>query len=419
MRLTQLKSQRTSLLVCIACFVTYVAICMNRTIYSSAMSEIISQGMLTKTNAGTINASFYLFYSATQFMGGYMADRFSPFKIIIVGLAGAIITSFVMAISKSFAVMLVAWTLNGISQFGSWPATLKILSTVPEKSHKRLFLYVISFGYCTGTILSYLCAALVLTGLGWRMLFHISAIILLASVSFFFFAYLQVKTELKQDEGIEIKNTLPQKEEKEKDNVRLMPVLVKSGLVILLMPALIRGMLDVGLKSWIPTMLMENYGVSSSFASMLTTILLIINLSGVFMVQSLYPRKIKNIVLLLTLAFLICLPMICLMIFMGKISVWFIIAFLTISTTMTYAGNQMFNVIIPTCFSKHQKTGTVAGILNAFACFGIFVANFLYGWLSEKFGWTVVIVFWISIAAIALIMSAMATPLWSKFTKKN
>jgi len=35
--------------------------------------------------------------------------------------------------------------------------------------------------------------------------------------------------------------------------------------------------LDAGVKSWVPTMIMENYGVSASFATVLTTILVVVN----------------------------------------------------------------------------------------------------------------------------------------------
>jgi hypothetical protein len=37
-----------------------------------------------------------------------------------------------------------------------------------------------------------------------------------------------------------------------------------SGLFLLLVPNFVRGALDIGLKSWVPTMIMENYSIQKA-----------------------------------------------------------------------------------------------------------------------------------------------------------
>lgn len=102
----------------------------------------------------------------------------------------------------------------------------------------------------------------------------------------------------------------------------------------------------------------------------------------------------------------------------GKIHVAFVVLFLTVVTTMMYAGHQFINVLIPSYFAKFNRAGSAAAFLNAIASFGIVVSNIGFGYLAEHFGWTVTIWSWVIIAAVAIVFSALASPLWKKFTKE-
>ena len=118
-----------------------------------------------------------------------------------------------------------------------------------------------------------------------------------------------------------------------------------SGILLLLVPNLIRGMLDVGLKSWVPTMIMENYGVSSSFAGAITTVLLVVNLLAIFLVAWMYPRRCRNAAVAVGIYFAVSVPLIAVLFWIGQIplavSLLFAYKCFSVKNTCFFMGNSI------------------------------------------------------------------------------
>ena len=317
----KLKDEKTSRLAFFACFMAYAIINMTKNTYSAAIVAIVNEGLFSKSGVGVINAAFYLCYGLTQFFGGYLADRFSPFKMILICLVGSLLTNVAMAMSRSFPVMLIVWSLNGIAQFGVWPSIAKILSSVLLPEHRKKAMIYIAFCYPAGTIFSYLTAMMVLKSWSWPLLFWTSGIGLLLVTLFFLWATRHIE---KNSTPAEIK--LPERDKSKKTSAKaplpIKKLLFASGVFFLCVPAFVRCMLDIGLKSWVPTMIMETYGISPSFASLLTTVLVFINLFGVVLSSRLYPQYCKNIALAIGLFYLASLPLLLILLLTGKLFVF-------------------------------------------------------------------------------------------------
>ena len=189
----------------------------------------------------------------------------------------------------------------------------------------------------------------------------------------------------------------------------------------MLVTAFSRATLDSGLKAWVPTMIVENYrdSVSISFANVLTTILICVNLTGAFVATFVYPRRVKSAMWALALCFVTALPFMITLLWIGKISVALVVFALTVITTIMYAGHQLQNVIIPSRFSKLGKQGSVSAVVNAFASFGVVAANFGFGYLAEHYGWKTTTASWIVIAVVAFTFTAIAAPRWNRFFKER
>lgn len=78
---------------------------MTKSMFSSAMAMIVEEGFMTKSQTGFINVVFWLVYAVFQLVGGFAVDKFSPHKLIMIGLAGAAVVCTVLS-----AVMLPRWT---------------------------------------------------------------------------------------------------------------------------------------------------------------------------------------------------------------------------------------------------------------------------------------------------------------------
>ena len=187
----------------------------------------------------------------------------------------------------------------------------------------------------------------------------------------------------------------------------------------MLIPSFARTMMDMGLKSWVPTMITENYEVSASFASMLTTILLLVNLSGIYIVNAVHPKYIKSQALCFALCFVVALPFTLLLLLTGEIPVWVVVVLLTLVTTFMYSGHQLINVIIPSEFAIMNMSGGVASLLNAIASFGAVAANFGFGYLADNFGWTATIMSWNVMAVLAAVFGLLSVKKWNRFIKSE
>lgn len=413
-----LEDEKTSWLAFFTCFFVYVFVCMTKNTYASAMSAIVDEGLFNKADVGVINASFYLIYGCTQMFGGGLVDKFSPFKILMFGVILSGMCNIVMAVSTSFVVMLVAWSINGLAQFGIWPAILKLVATLVMPEHRQKSMTYLAFAYPAGTIISYLTAAGVLKVSKWSGLFWVSSAVLVITVVFLHISaqHIQAKLVYDKEETVERKNKENLSQEKQ---VSLGRLLLVSGLIFMTIPALIRCMLDIGLKNWVPTMIMESYNITPSFANFITTFLLIVNLFGVFLVNWLYPRYCKNAVTAIFIFFVVSIPLLILILLTGKINLVFIILSLALVTTFMIACSQLMNVIIPAMFEKQGRTGVIAGFLNSFGAFGCMAANYAYGYLAENFGWTVTSVVWLVLCVISVVFCLVNAPIWKKFTKEG
>lgn len=416
------KKETTSVLIFVTIFAVYSVISMTKSAYASAIASIIGEGIFNKSQAGTVNAGFYLLYGMGQLFGVKMVDKVSPVKFIYFTLFGTFVSTLGMAFARSFEAMLLLWSFCGLVQFAIWPAVLRIISEYLLPVHKDRAKVYISFSYCVGMLFSYLLASIVLKFVRWPGLFFVVSLIVLASLVIWIIVTRATKEEAYEIKKMNSEITLYFKEAKEKENNGQKPmgigkIILMSGVFLLLIPSFVRSALDAGLKSWVPTMIVENYSVSASFANMMTTVLVFVNLSGVFIVNFFYPRIIKNAVLGYGLCFLVSIPFTVMLLFTGKIHLAVVVFLLIVVTTMMYSGHQLVNIIIPASFAKYNRAGAVAALINALGSFGSVVANILFGFLAENYGWNTTITSWIILGTVAVAFCAMAVPLWTKFNK--
>ncbi len=416
--------EKASKVFFLTCFVIYAIISMTKGAYAASIASIVGEGLFNKSSAGIINAGFYLFYGIGQLLGVKIVDNVSPTKLVTVTLVGTLISTVGMALSTNFWMLLCFWSFCGLIQFAIWPAVVRILSEYLLITHRDKANTVISFSYCFGSFINYLTASIILGIARWTMLFWVTSLIIVLCLLVWFFVLRKTKPEIslivEENKTYNEQLTRVKRSPVNASSHSLFKLLFASGLLFLLLPALFRTALDAGVKSWVPTMIVENYSVSAEFASTLTTVLVFINATGVFLVGFIYPHKIKNAVWVYALCFLAALPFSLILLLTGKIHVIAVVLVLTIITTLMYSGHQLINVIIPSHFIPYHKTGSVASLLNAIASFGAVLANIAFGFLAEHFGWTITIASWSVIILLSFVFCAIATPFWRAFiSQKN
>lgn len=410
------NKRKASWILFFLCASAYITVWIAKTALAASMVGIVSEGFFTKSQLGIVNGSYFIFYGGGQLLGGRITDKISPYKMIVIAICGAILSLFGIAISRNFTFMLIIWSIGGLLEFGIWPSTMRIISQYILPEHKSKAMFYIGFASCVGTIFSYLCASIILDRYSWRILFLVYMIILTCMLCVWIIWARKTLIVLKNGELSEHKEKNETNEDDTSD-FNFGKLFVVSGLFILLLPTFIRQTLSA-LNTWVPTMIKEVYGIASGAASILNIILSVVNLGGVLLVNFLYPKRIRNIIVVYFLCFVSMIPFTLMLMFTGKISVFIVLILLCGVTTMAYSASQCVNVVIPTYFAKYNCTGRVAAMINALGSFGSVAANIGFGFLSDNIGWTGTIISWSILALVGSIFTLITIPVWKRFSEK-
>lgn len=410
-----LEDKRASLVLISVCFMTYIIIAFTRNAYSAAIVGIINEGYFTKADAGIIATSFYITYCISQIVGSYYVDKISPFKIILLGAIVTIFANIIMSLNPSYWVIFISRAICGVAQFGIWPALLRILSEYVNKDLRHTWAYILPLGVSLGSVLSYLVAAMVYE---WRGLFTVSYIAMTVATIVFIITtrYARKKAVIKASET----KTSDKIEKKENtESIGVFKLLATSGALILIIPIFVRSLINGGISSWMPTMIMESYNVSPAISSVMATISTCANLVSVIWVMILYPRVFKLQTTATGMLFLFMFPFLAASIFIGNIPMIFVVIFIAIINTFTGSIHQFNTVEIPRVYTKYNRAGMIAGLINAVATLATVISSWIWGWMAETYSWDVIVAVWTVMALVSAICCFAATPLWKKFVKNK
>lgn len=390
----------------------YMAIYMTKNCYSAAMASIVSEGVMTKSQTGFITAMFYLVYTPLQIVGGVFADRYRPERLIKIGLVGGGIANLLIYWNQNYYVMLIAWTFNSIIQFGIWTSIFKIITTKLEHKYRQKAVYYISFSSSCGLLVAYVVAAFVEK---WQHNFALSAILL-----FVFAVSLHLMDRYTDSKMVpdtkENDKPLQITQDREMATGKLFWI---SGFYIMLPVFIIRMMIDNGVKTLAPTMLMESYeSVSPMIGNLLSTFIIISGVLGMILARTfICPRLFKNEVTASLVLLLLALPLAVVIRMVGIVSVpVLILAMCVMSAAMSSV--LLFGSYMNMQFARYGKSGTAAGVSNAAASFGVVLQSYGFVNIADRSGWPAVTNLWIIMVAAAVICTAISVPLWSKFKKR-
>ncbi len=129
---------------------------------------IRSSFALSYTQAGLLLSAFTIAYGLGHLPAGWLSDRISPVPMIFVGIAGVAITGVVFALAPSFALLVAANALIGLTGSGYHPSASYLISRVakPEQRGRALGVHVI--GGSASYFLAPLLAGGIAVALGWR-----------------------------------------------------------------------------------------------------------------------------------------------------------------------------------------------------------------------------------------------------------
>lgn len=399
-------------LLFIACWAAYCASYLGRINYTAALTAIVADGVFSKSHAGLIGTVYFFCYAAGQIFSGILGDRVSPYKLIGAGLAGTVCANILMPLcSGSYIVMSVVWGFNGIVQSMLWTPILYIISNVlPEEQRRRACLYIAA-SFPVGSLLSYVISAGAIKFASWHFAFFIPAGIIACIFVFWCFASVRASKILGRGErkSVSARGNTGAK-------ASLGRLFIVSGAAVICVGILVQGMLKDGVTSWVPTLITEKYQVSASFSVLLSAVLPIINLSGAWFATKLYEGAFKlNETAAAAFCFALTLIPLTGILFVGYYHIALCVIFFALFTTLITAINHLFITLIPVRFAKYGCASTVGGIFNSCTYIGSAISTYGFGAVSESFGWTATVIFWIVLGALGVAVCVIPTRRYGRF----
>lgn len=405
-----LENRRVSRCFFVFIFTMYTLVCMTKNCFNGALADIVSEGVLTKSQTGLITAMFYIVYTPLQIVGGIAADKFSPERMIKIGLIGGAIANAVIFFNHNYYVMLVSWILNAVVQFALWPSTYKIISSQLCRSDRTQMIFLIVLATSAGLVVSYGVAGILSS---WEYNFALSAIVLflLAVGLHIYDGYLS--RFMKRD-------TKPEADEGNPEFVSSAStgsVFWKSGFFIMLLAILGYTIVSQGSKTLFPVMVLESFDTGASLGNLLNTLIVISGIVGIFVLRFvLYPKFIKNEVFGM-LIFMALTSVLCLILVLTMEFSVVVVTFCATSFTTTIVG--LLVTYYNAQFVKYGKNGTAAGVSNAASALGYAVSSYGIVKISEIYDWQTVKVVWLVLSLITVVSLAVILPMYVRFKSKG
>ena len=238
----------------------------------------MSKSMLSLSLTGS-----FITYGAGQIISGLCGDKFSPKKLVSIGLFVSVLMNILIPFCSNHYQMLFVWCINGFAQAFMWSPMVRLMTALfSDEDYKRVTVKV-SFGSSLGTILVYLLSPIAITFFSWKFVFWFSAFCGVVMILIWnrFCIDVNVKKEITDT----------------KSSSKGMSAIFSPVMIFIMITIVLHGMLRDGITTWMPSYISETYNMSNA-VSILTGVVLPLFTMVCFEITSvLHRKKLRNPVL--------------------------------------------------------------------------------------------------------------------------
>ena len=400
------------------CWLAYFCTYIGRLNYNASIAEILKAEHISKAQAGLISTCSFFTYGIGQLCNGLIGDRVSSKWMMFTGLVVSAMVNILMGAAHSVATMTILWGINGFAQSMTWSPIIKLFSDYLPARNRVKASVNISTSYALGTLVAYVLAAACIAVSSWRATFFSAAFLMFIVATIWFIGLTKIE-HYSQSYGV-VEQEAPMDPAFEQTNTTsFRQLMIASGILLIGIAVVMHGILKDGVTTWVPTYISEIFQMGSSVSILATTLLPIINLSGVYVSSWVNEKWLKNEMLTSGFFFVLSIFALLCLIFFGNRNVFLAVLLLSITTSSMVGINTMIICVIPLYFAKSGKSASATGVLNSFTYLGSAVSSYGIGAISGAMGWNFTIFVWIAIAAIGLVFCLVTSRRWLRFKREN
>jgi len=197
-----------------------------------------------------------------------------------------------------------------------------------------------------------------------------------------------------------------------------IPKFVILPIIFIVLGIVFQGMMRDGVTNWMPSFLLETFGLPEDSSILATVILAVFSIFSFWVFDLLYRKLIKNEVLCGGAIFGMALISAAALYIVNKFTSSVVASMLLMAVIVgcMHGVNLMLIAIVPKCFAKYGKVSTMSGLLNSCTYIGAAIATSGFAVLAEvSKGWTSTLFVWILICLVGTLVCVIAAPLWKRF----
>ncbi|MGL4346320.1 MAG: MFS transporter [Cellulosilyticaceae bacterium] len=395
----------------VTCWVIYFISYIGRLNYAASMLEIgLSEGY-NKSQLGGIVTALFISYGIGQLISGFLGDKLSPRPMVTTGLCLAALCNLFVFCSHTYWQLLLLWFINGFAMSLLWSPMIKVFTLYMPPDYLRQCCFRIQSSVALGTCSTYILCSLLLSQWSWRIIFLVASILLMIACVLW---NLTLSDVLKNCTPISIVTSTQQ-------NIvtsSIKQLILRSGLPFICIAVLTMGVLKDGIMTWIPQLITDTFSVNSSFSILLSAILPLVNLLGIWGAKKLHERTHQDEIKTSAILYILSLVSLILLVTYGTKNLIACLLFFAIVTSCMLGINTILVSVLPTYFAPYNKVSTVAGIANATMYLGSALCGYGLGTFTESYGWPQTLCLLVLICFVGLLTCLMPFKIWQRF-KKN
>lgn len=397
MNILKNKPARNAFFIGVLSSLSYLGCYFARNILSVMSPQIVQTTDITVEYIGTLSTANMLSYAIGQLINGVIGDKIKGKYLVSGGLICSGICNFLVGLSDSKMVMLIAYSMIGFFLSMLYAPLVKIIAENTHPTHALRCCLGLTFA----SLLGVPTAGVIALFLNWKSAFVFCGIILMALGAVF---YLSMVTFEKK--GI-VSYKISDRVQAKGGSIK---ILIKHDIVKFSFVSVLTGIVRTSVVFWIPTYLSQYLGFSAGVATSIYTAMTFVQSAAPYINNLIiYERLLKrNVNRMLLFAFtLSTVSFICM--FAIKISFVNIIFLLLALITSNGASEMLWSVYCPSL----RETGMVSsatGFLDFLSYMAAAAANLLFANAINQIGWGNLIAVW----AVLMFAGIVVTLPWKQ-----
>jgi len=399
MAFLQDKKKINQIIFIFAC--CYMVSYITRINFGAVILEMVTDTGISKSLLSLSVTGSFITYGAGQIVSGICGDKFSPKRLLLLGLGVTTVMNLLIPLCPNAYAMLCVWCVNGFAQAFMWPPMVRMMASIFSPEDYSRSIVRVNWGASIGTILVYLIAPVLISFFSWRAMFIFSAIC----------GIIMMVVWQKNCPEVSVNTVFA----KPKAETGKQAGLFSPLLLVIMFSIILMGMLRDGVTTWIPTYISETCNLSNVISILTGVILPIFTILSTNVSEMLYAKKISNPVLCSGVIFAVgSIASLVLFFLSGYKIAALSVLFSALLTGSMHGVNLILIGMIPPYFAKTGNVSTVSGILNSCVYIGSAISTYGIAVLSEKLGWDKTLLIWFAIAALGTVICFLCTGPWQK-----